>query len=70
MTSNMGTLDRLVRFSIGIVLVLLPFASGLAVFQSGVATLASVAVGLVMLATATLRFCPLYAIFGIRTCRA
>lgn len=69
MTANIGTIDRVFRAVLGIVLLALPFVSGMAIFDSGVATIISVIVGGVMLATSTVRFCPLYRIFGIRTCK-
>lgn len=69
MTANVGNLDRAVRAILGLVLLMLPFVSGMALFQSGIATVLSVVVGLVLVATSTMRFCPLYRIFGIRTCK-
>ncbi|MCF2904116.1 DUF2892 domain-containing protein [Octadecabacter sp. CECT 8868] len=69
MTANIGTIDRVFRFVLGVVLVLAPFVSGMALFASTPATVISVIVGIVMLATASMRFCPLYRIFGIRTCQ-
>lgn len=69
MTKNIGTVDRIFRLVLGIFLLAAPFVSGMAVFQSGTATIISVIVGLVMLGTATLKFCPIYRIFGIQTCR-
>jgi hypothetical protein len=69
MTPNIGTADRTIRFVLGIVLVLLPFAT---TFAAGTPWLrwGALVVGLVMLGTAAVRNCPLYSILGIRTCRA
>jgi hypothetical protein len=69
MTSNVGNADRLFRFALGVILLVAPFISGMAIFEGSVATIISVLAGLVMLATASMRFCPLYRIFGIRTCK-
>lgn len=69
MTSNVGTLDRSLRFVLGVVLLALPFLSSLAIFASGTATLISVIAGLVMLGTSALKFCPIYRLFGLRTCK-
>lgn len=69
MTANVGNLDRALRVILGLVLLVLPFVSGMALFQSGIATALSVVVGLVLVATSAMRFCPLYRIFGIRTCK-
>lgn len=69
MTANLGTADRVFRFLLGILLLAAPFFSGMALFDSGLATALSIIVGIVMLATSAMRFCPLYRIFGIRTCK-
>jgi hypothetical protein len=50
-------------------LVAAPFVSGLALFDGSGATAISVIAGLIMLATSATRFCPLYRVFGIRTCK-
>jgi hypothetical protein len=68
MTANLGTIDRVVRIILGIVLLAAPFVTGMGLFESGLATAISVILGLVMFATSSMKFCPLYRIFGIRTC--
>lgn len=67
MSVNVGSLDRLVRLVIGLVLIALPFVAG---FTSTLWMVVSILVGLVMLGVAATRICPLYSIFGIRTCSA
>jgi hypothetical protein len=69
MTVNVGTLDRIIRGILGIVLLALPFVSGMALFDSTLATILSFVVGLVMLGVAATRSCPLYTILGMRTCK-
>lgn len=69
MTANLGKIDRIFRIVLGLALLAAPFVSGMAIFASTTATVVSVLVGLVMLATASMRFCPIYRIFGIRTCK-
>jgi hypothetical protein len=69
MTANVGTFDRVARFALGVLLVLAPFVGNLALFQSTLATVLAVIVGAVMIVTASMRFCPLYRVLGIRTCR-
>jgi hypothetical protein len=69
MTANIGTIDRILRIVLGLVLIALPFISGLALFQSGIAVAVSVILGIVMLATSATRFCLLYRLVGIRTCK-
>jgi len=69
METNVGNIDRIARAVIGVVLLLAPFVSGMALFASSTATVISVIVGLVMLGTATMRFCPAYRLLGMTTCR-
>lgn len=69
MENNVGTTDRVLRLVLGLVLLAAPFISGLAIFNSSAATVISVLAGLVMVATSAMKFCPLYRIFGIRTCK-
>ncbi len=63
MPINLGNLDRLIRLIIGAVLII----AGLTVFQSGAAI--AVVVGIVLVVTAAIKFCPLYRLFGLRTCK-
>ena len=69
MTTNLGNFDRIVRALLGIVLLAAPFVSGLEIFNGTAATIISVIAGLVMLGTSAVKFCPLYRIFCIRTCK-
>lgn len=69
MTANVGTIDRLFRAILGIVLIAAPFLTQLAIFESGAMRTASVVVGAVMLLVATVRICPIYSIFGLKTCK-
>jgi len=59
--TNVGTLDRLGRIVLGIVLIALVFVGPKT--QWGW-------IGLVPLMTGLLRTCPLYSLLGIRTCKA
>ena len=70
MRINVGTPDRIARIVVGAVLILLPFLSGLALFANPVWLWASVVVGAVLIVTALVRFCPLYAILGLSTRKA
>ena len=69
MTSNVGTIDRGLRFILGLILLAAPFVSGMALFASSAATIVSVIVGLVMVGTSAMKFCPLYRILGVQTCK-
>ena len=59
MTQNVGTIDRILRAGLGIVLIALVFVGP----QTPWGWL-----GVIPLATAGLRFCPLYRLLGVRTC--
>lgn len=69
MRLNVGTPDRIARLVLGAALVLLPFPSGLALFANPVWLWASIVIGAVLIVTALVRFCPLYAILGVSTCK-
>lgn len=59
MKINIGTIDRILRLIIGLALMVLA-ASGVIGWWGWL--------GLVLVATALFRFCPLYALLGVRTC--
>jgi amino acid transporter len=64
LTRNVGTIDRIMRLVAGVVLGGV-FLAGIVAAPSSY-VLAVLAV--VMLATAALGYCPIYAILGVRTC--
>ena len=68
--SNVGTIDRILRAALGIVLLYLAFFAGLPVLAEPLFKYGAAAVGVVMLATSMMKLCPLYSILGIKTCRA
>lgn len=59
-TANVGTVDRILRAVVGLVL--------LALVVVGPQTPWGL-IGLVPLATAFVRFCPAYSLLGIKTCK-
>lgn len=61
MTPNVGNLDRVLRIVAGLVLIGLALAGVIGAWGW---------IGLVPLATGLLRFCPAYALLGLRTCPA
>lgn len=61
--ANVGGTDRVVRFVVGIVLILVGLFSTLG-FWSWVILV----IGVVMLLTAIFRYCPAYSVAGVRTC--
>ncbi|KQI68849.1 hypothetical protein AN189_08290 [Loktanella sp. 3ANDIMAR09] len=69
MTTNVGKLDRTLRAALGVVLLFLAFFSGLALFDAVLFKYGAALIGLIMLATATLKMCPLYSLLGLKTCK-
>jgi len=64
MKANVGGTDRMIRFLAGAGLLVWGILGGMATPWNYVAD----GVGMVMMLTAALRFCPLYPILGISTC--
>jgi hypothetical protein len=60
MTVNMGSADRIIRAVVGIVLIALVFVGPQTPWGW---------IGIVPLATALMGNCPVYSIFGIKTCK-
>ncbi|NNE86544.1 MAG: DUF2892 domain-containing protein [Silicimonas sp.] len=69
MTANLGTWDRLLRLIVGVVLLFSPLLNIPAIWSGGIWAYVSMAVGLILTATALLTFCPIYRVFGISTCK-
>jgi Protein of unknown function (DUF2892) len=69
--ANVGGADRMVRAILGLVLIVAPFTPFAApLFAAwGLWKFALLAIGLVMAGTAAFRFCPLYTLIGLNTCR-
>mgnify|MGYP001375903143 CR=1 FL=1 len=69
--TNVGSADRVIRAILGLILILAPFMPFTASIFAGIGAwkFLVAAAGLVLLGTAAMRFCPLYAIFGLNTCR-
>jgi len=59
---NVGSIDKVIRFIVGLVLLSLLF------FVNGNLKYLGL-IGLVPILTATFSFCPLYSIVGIKTCK-
>lgn len=64
MKPNVGTIDRVVRVAVAVVVALLIFTGTI---SGGWAWVAGIAAG-VLLLTGGAAFCPAYTLFGIRTC--
>lgn len=68
MTANVGTIDRIFRAVLGVVLLWFAFFSGLPFADSPVLKYGAAILGVVMLIVAVVRVCPVYSIFGLKTC--
>ncbi|MGV8844593.1 MAG: YgaP family membrane protein [Pseudomonas sp.] len=60
MKTNLGTLDRSLRIAVGLLLIILSLTGVIGLWGW---------IGLVALATGLLRFCPLYRLLGINSCK-
>lgn len=69
MTRNVGTLDRIFRAALGLGLLYFAFFSGLPVFEGALLKYGAAAIGVVMLVVSATRVCPVYSIFGLKSCR-
>ena len=65
MTRNMANADRIIRFIIAAVVAYLYFSGTL----TGTLGIVLLVVAAIFLLTSFISFCPLYAIFGISTCK-
>lgn len=68
MSPNVGTIDRSLRAALGAVLLYFAFFSGLPVFATPLFQYGATVIGVVMLATSAFKICPLYSVFGFKTC--
>ncbi len=69
MIQNVGKIDRLMRLILGVALMIVPFVTELALWDSAGLKYGAVAVGVVFAVTAVFRFCPLYRLVGMNTCK-
>ena len=69
MTENLGNMARLIRAVVGLVLLFAPLLNIPAIWSGGIFAYLSMAVGVILVATALLRFCPIYRVLGISTCK-
>lgn len=69
MIANLGNVDRLIRVLLGVLLIVMPLVNMPAIWSSAGFAYGSMAVGLVLVLTALFRFCPLYRVLGLSTCK-
>jgi len=65
MKKNMGSADRIIRIVIAILIAVLYFTNVI----SGTVGIVLLALAAIFLLTSVVSFCPLYAPFGISTCK-
>ena len=65
MKKNVGTPDRIIRLIVAALFAVLYFTGTV----SGTVGLVLLVLGIVFALTALISFCPIYAIFGMSTCR-
>ena len=65
MKKNVGNADKLVRILIAIAIVILYYTN----IITGMVAIVLMALGIVLLLTVLFNFCPLYTLFGIKTCK-
>lgn len=58
-TKNMGSTDRIIRFVVGALLIVLALTGTIGAWGW---------IGVIPIATAALNFCPAYTLLGIKTC--
>lgn len=67
MAANVGNIDRAIRVLIGLAALAAVFVGPFA--GPGWQRIALGVIGVIMIGTSAIKFCPLYRIFGIRTCK-
>ena len=65
MKANMGTLDKTIRVLIAIAIAILIYTNVI----SGTLAIVLGIFGIVFVLTSLVSFCPMYTLFGIRTCK-
>ncbi|WP_339837693.1 DUF2892 domain-containing protein [uncultured Flavobacterium sp.] len=65
MKKNVGNGDRFLRIMIGIIALILVIGN----VVEGTLMWIALAVGLIMVVTSSIQFCPLYSLFGYSTCK-
>jgi|LakMenEpi03Aug12_release.lakeMendotaPanAssembly.Ray.scaffolds.fasta_scaffold5372851_1 hypothetical protein len=65
MKKNLGSKDKVIRYIIAIVAILIALLSNV----SGLTQAILIAFAVIFIGTSLLSFCPLYAIVGLKTCK-
>lgn len=70
MSANVGNIDRVIRILIGLAAIAMIFVGPLSGLAWGWEKYALIAVGVIMIGTSAIKFCPIYRILGLRTCKS
>jgi hypothetical protein len=65
MKKNLGSTDKVIRYILAIVAILIALLSNV----SGLTQAILIAFAVIFIGTSLLSFCPLYAIVGLKTCK-
>jgi uncharacterized membrane protein len=69
-SANVGTVDRISRLVIGVILIAAPFIYNTELWTNPIARWGIPIVGVVLVLTAFVRYCPIYKVIGANTSRA
>ena len=65
MKKKLGNTDKVIRYILAIVALLITFLGGISGLFQGIL----IAIAVILIGTSLISFCPLYTIFGIKTCK-
>ncbi len=68
-TANVGPADRILRIIVGLALIAAPYFTSFALWDNTAIRWAAPIVGIILVLTALVRFCPLYRLTGMNTCK-
>lgn len=68
-TANVGTVDRVLRVVVGLVLLAAPYLFASPLWANPIVYWLALIVGLVLVLTGLFRVCPLYRLIGLNTCK-
>lgn len=67
--ANVGSIDRMLRLFVGVILIATPYVVASELWINPLLRWGVPIVGLILVLTALVRFCPLYRIIGANTCK-
>jgi len=70
MRQNIGIADRVLRLILGLALTAAALFPGLTLFADPLWFWGAIGIATILIVTATVRLCPLYALLGVSTCKA